>query len=223
MGPPTFRDRAEAGRFLGERLASDLGSSGEQDVPVVLGLPRGGVVVAAHVAAVLGVPVEVFVARKIGHPRQPEYGIGALAEDGEPVFDQVAVARAGLSSADLTALAAAEGSELARRVQTYRGGRALPVLRGRTVVVVDDGVATGVTARAALRSLRGHEPRSLLLAAPVGSADSLADLRRDADDVVVLSPTRELGAVARWYADFSQVSDAEVLALLPTRPGRRSR
>ena len=218
MAERVFADRAEAGRLLGAHLAG-LGLAD----PVVLGLPRGGVVVAAHAAAALGTVAEVFVARKIGHPRQPEYGLGALAEGGDPVYDEAAMARLGMRASDLTAVVEAERAELARRVQLYRGSRPFPALTGRTVVLVDDGIATGVTARAALHALRAHSPDRLLLAAPVGAGVSLRDLAGDADEFVVLERPARFVAVGRWYAVFGQVSDETVLELLATPPGRRSR
>lgn len=218
MASRTFADRPEAGTLLGRELAG-LGLS----EPVVLGLPRGGVVVAAHAAAVLGVPVDVFVARKLGLPRQPEYGVGAIAEGGEPVFDQRALRQLGLHPDDLASVVAAERAELNRRVRLYRGNRALPQSHGRTVVLVDDGIATGVTARAALDALRSSNPGRLVLAAPVGAPESLRELAGIADDVVVLDQPSPFVAVGRWYDVFDQVSDEEVLRLLATPPGRRSR
>lgn len=213
MTRPLFQDRADAGRRLGDRVAG-LGLSD----PVVLGLARGGVVVAALVAAALDVGVEVFVARKIGHPRQPEYGIGAVAEEGAPVYDDAALGRFGLVAADLAAVVAGEIAELGRRVRSYRGDRVLPDLTGRDVVLVDDGVATGVTARAALAALRDRRPKRLVLAAPVGAPSSVAALAQVAEEVVVLRAPANLGAVGRWYVDFGQVSDAEVLRLLASAP-----
>jgi putative phosphoribosyl transferase len=218
MAERMFADRAQAGHVLGAHLAGLALAD-----PVVLGLPRGGVVVAAHAAAELDRAAEVFVARKIGHPRQPEYGLGALAEGGEPVYDRAAMSRLGLQPGDLTTVVEAERAELARRVQLYRGSRPFPALAGRTVVLVDDGIATGVTARAALHALRGHGPERLLLAAPVGAEASLRDLVGDADEFVVLERPARFGAVGRWYAEFGQVSDDTVLRLLATPPGRRSR
>ena len=209
MRQRTFADRASAGRLLGRHLRA-LGLAD----PVVLGLPRGGVVVAAGVAAELDVATEVFVARKIGHPVQPEFGVGAIAEGGEPVYDRDLLRRLGLQPGDLDPVVAAERDELARRVQTYRAGRALPRLAGRTVVLVDDGIATGVTARAALRTLRTHGPDRLILAAPVGAAPSLQELACDVDETAVLETPAPFGAVGRWYDEFGQVGDDEVLALL---------
>jgi putative phosphoribosyl transferase len=213
-----FDNRTHAGHLLGRRLA-ELALPD----PVVLGLPRGGVAVAAEVAAELGAPVEVFVARKIGHPRQPEYGVGAIAEGGEPVYDERALRVTGLAPADLEQVVAAEREELARRVQAFRGERRLPDLAGRAVVLVDDGVATGVTARAALRAVRARGPARLVLAAPVGAPESLRDLAAEADEVVVLAAPRRFTAVGRWYTSFIQVEDDEVLRLLATPRGPRSR
>jgi putative phosphoribosyl transferase len=221
MDRQTFSDRAEAGRLLGQRVSVLLATAPAVEAPLVLGLPRGGVVVAAHAAVALGVPVEVFVARKIGHPRQPEYGLGAIAEGGEPVFDELSLAHAGLVATDLGPVVAAERQELARRVAEYRPGRDLPPLAGRTVVLVDDGVATGVTARAALRALRSRGPGRLLFAAPVAARQSVAELAAEADEIVVLASPAGFGSVGRWYVAFPQVSDAEVVALL-TPPGRQS-
>jgi putative phosphoribosyl transferase len=218
MAARIFTDRAEAGELLGRQLAG-LGL----DDPVVLGLPRGGVVVAAHAAAVLGVPADVFVARKIGLPRQPEYGVGAIAEGGEPVFDERALLQLGLSAEDLAAVVAAERAELTRRVRLYRGDRAVPRVDGRTVVLVDDGIATGVTARAALAALHAQAPARLVLAAPVAAPGSLRDLADAVDEFAVLTAPSGFASVGRWYASFPQVSDDEVISLLATPPGPRSR
>jgi putative phosphoribosyl transferase len=200
-----FRDRADAGR----RLAARLCELGVAPGPVVLGLPRGGVTVAAEVAAALNGQLDVLVARKLAHPDQPELALGALAEGGSPVWDNAMLRTAGLHSDDLADVVAAERRELARRVATYRRDHPPPDLHGRVVVVVDDGVATGATARAALRAVRDQGPARLLLAVPVAAPESLATFT-DADEVIALLVPREFVAVGRWYDDFAQLSDDDV-------------
>lgn len=204
-----FVDRRAAGRALGDLLA------GRHLVePLVLGLARGGVVVAAEVARRLGSDLDVLVVRKIGHPAQPELGLGALAEGGEPVFDDDGLVATGLSPGGLGEVVAAERTECARRVLAYRGGRPASEVTGRTVIVVDDGIATGVTARAALRSLRARGADRLVLATPVATRVALGPLEREADDVVALLVPDRLGAVSRWYEHFDQTEDDEVVRLL---------
>jgi putative phosphoribosyl transferase len=205
-----FDDRKSAGAELGRLLAEQA-----LDRPLVLGLPRGGVVVAAHAAAVLGVGFDVFVARKIGLPRQPEYGVGAIAEGGDPAFDPRALRGLGVTAENLAPVVAAERAELTRRVRLYRGDRAVPRVEGRTVVLVDDGIATGVTARAALVALRSQAPARLVVATPVAAPESLRDLEAAADEFTVIIAPNNFGAVGRWYASFPQVSDDEVISLLP--------
>jgi len=204
-----FTDRVDAGRRLGAAVAAlDLPE------PLVLGLPRGGVVVAAEVARELAAPLDVIVVRKLGHPRQPELGLGAVAEDGEPVFDAAGLRVSGLTPDDLTDVVAREQTECRRRVAAYRGDRAAPTVAGRTVVLVDDGIATGVTALAALELLSRRAPDRLVMAAPVGARDAVRRLGAVADEVVVpLTPAR-FGAVSQFYDWFDQTSDAEVVRLL---------
>ena len=208
-----FRDRAEAGR----RLADGVVALSLTD-PVVLALPRGGVVVAAPVAAALQAPLDVLVVRKIGVPWQPELGAGALAEDGEPDLDPALLAKVGVTRDDLAPVVARERAELARRVDLYRGGSPLPPVADRTVVLVDDGLATGGTARAAAAALRRLGARRVVLAVPVAAPDTLARLRTVVDDVVCLDAPARFAAVGQAYEDFRQTSDAEVLALLGRPP-----
>jgi putative phosphoribosyl transferase len=209
-----FADRSDAGR----RLAAELLPLAEQK-PVVVALPRGGVPVAAEISAALGAPLEIFAVRKLGAPHNPEYGIGAIAEDGTRVFDQEALAVLGVNGGVLEELVARESAELRRRVAVYRGDRAPLPLAGRTAIVVDDGVATGVTDTAALRAIRRQEPHRLVLAVPVCAADAVSRLREEADEVVCLSAPRLLYGIGQWYEDFSQVSDRQVLAALALAQG----
>jgi putative phosphoribosyl transferase len=212
-----FHDRRDAGRRLARVLAAM-----ELHRPVILALPRGGVPVGAEISEVLGAPLEVFVSRKIGAPGRREYGIGAIAEGGEPLFDRWAVRALGIPEEDLAALADDERVELDRRVRRYRGGRPLPALGGRSVVLVDDGLATGVTAEAALRALQDKGLTDLVLAIPVCARDSASRLGSLADVVCLYSP-EDFRAVGLWYDEFGQTSDDEVLELLashaPTTAG----
>ncbi|MFD5496335.1 phosphoribosyltransferase [Streptomyces sp. NPDC001812] len=213
-----FRDRREAGRELAERLR---GMQGDGALPeaVVLALPRGGVPVAHEVAEALEAPLDVLVVRKIGAPFHREVGVGAMAGDEVPLFDPSTLRALGLSEADLDSVVEGERVELRRREQLYRQGRPAPELRGRTVIVVDDGLATGSTARAALRFVRRQAPARLVLAVPVGSPESVERMRAEADEVVC--PHRPVGfmAVGEWYSDFDQLTDEDVLTALHRRQG----
>jgi putative phosphoribosyl transferase len=215
-----FPDRRAAGRLLADKL-KDLCS----EQTVVLALPRGGVPVASEIATACGATLDVIVTRKIGAPRQPELGVGAIAEGmRDPVYDDWILARLGLTPADLAATVAAEKDELARRVRVYRPGRPPPDVAGRPVIVVDDGLATGVTARAALGSLRAGTfgtgaPGSLILAVPVAPRTAATALAAGADRVVSLVTPRRFASVGEWYDSFPQLADADVLALLPGLPG----
>jgi predicted phosphoribosyltransferase len=211
-----FHDRRDAGR----QLAALLTGADLHD-PVVLALPRGGVPVGAEVAAVLHAPLDVLVVRKIGAPGRPEYGIGAIAEGGEPLFDPMAVRGLGISDAEQARLADAARREVERRVERYRAGRPLPEVAGREVVVIDDGLATGVTAEAALQALAGRGPRRLTLAVPVCAAASAARLRSVAQVVCVSSP-EDFRAVGLWYEVFDQTGDREVLELLAVHARART-
>jgi putative phosphoribosyl transferase len=207
-----FADRRDAGRRLAERLAP---LAGEQ--VVVVALPRGGVPVAHEVAAALDAPLEILAVRKLGAPHNPEYGIGAVAEDGTCVIDAEAAEVLGISNAELDAIVVRESAELVRRVAAYRGDRPPLDLAGRTAVVVDDGVATGLTDTAALRAVRRKGPLRVVLAVPVSSPDALVRLRAEADEVVCLRAPRLLHGVSQYYRDFSQVSDKDVLRDLQRR------
>jgi len=201
--------------MLGERLAHAVALGDWAERTMVLALPRGGVAVAKQVATVLDVPMNVIVTRKIGYPRQPELGVGAIAEGLETaVYDASLLARLSLSPADLAPVVAAEQAELTRRVQVYRGGRPLPRVAGWYIIVVDDGLATGVTARAALRSLRAAQAAYVVLAAPVAAPAAAGDMRAEADQVIILATPRRFRSVGQWYRSFGQLTDADVLALL---------
>jgi putative phosphoribosyl transferase len=204
-----FADRVEAGQVLGERVA-ELGL----DDPVVLALPRGGVPVAGEVARALDAPLDVYVARKIGAPGRPELGVGAIAEDGPPMFDSALLDALGLQSADLASTVAQERAELRRRVAVYRGDRELEQVKERDTVVVDDGLATGGTARAALVALRRLGPRRLVLAVPVAPPDTLRALRQLTDGALAVVTPMQFGAVGAWYRRFEQLDDEQVLAVL---------
>jgi putative phosphoribosyl transferase len=203
VGRLPFADRQAAGRALGRRLAEVLGP----DTPVVLGLPRGGVVVAAAAAAELGAPLDAFVVRKLPLPGRPELAMGAVAGGGVLVWNDRVLRRNRPDPADVAAVVARERAELARREAAYRGDRPPPELAGRAVVLVDDGVATGATARAALRAVRALGPARLLLAAPV--VPVRLDLP-EADAVIALATPDPFGAVGNHYVDFRETADEEV-------------
>lgn len=204
-----FADRRDAGRQLAERLLP----LAEED-PVVIALPRGGVPVAGEVASALDAPLDILAVRKLGAPGNPEYGIGAVAEDGSRVIAAEAAEMLRIDRAELDSIIADETEELRRRVSAYRGERRPLELKSRTVIVVDDGVATGVTDTAALRAVRRQEPARLVLAVPVCPPDSVDRLAAEADEVVCLATPLRFYGVGQHYRDFSQVSDREVVSIL---------
>jgi putative phosphoribosyl transferase len=170
------------------------------------------------VADALALPVDVLVTRKIGCPFQPELGVGAIAEGGEPVYDEVLLSKLGLTRPDLRPVAERERAELHRRVRVYRGGEPPPDVAGRPVILVDDGLATGVTARAALRSLRARSAGHTVLAIPVAAPASMAALSGEADGLIALATPATFRAVGEWYSSFGQLTDSDVLNLLGRTP-----
>ena len=206
-----FSDRNDAGRRLAERLEPLRG----QDV-VVLGLPRGGVPIAFEVARALDAPLDVIVVRKLGVPFQPELALGAIGEGDVRVLDERITGQVRLPTEELAEIERVERAELLRRVEMFRAGRERIALTGRTALVVDDGLATGSTARAACQVARAQGAARVVLAVPVGAAEAVSMLQQDADDVVCLETPAGFMAVGQWYGDFRQVSDREVADLLLT-------
>ncbi|HXB14307.1 MAG TPA: phosphoribosyltransferase family protein [Solirubrobacteraceae bacterium] len=205
-----FRDRAEAGRLLGERLRR---FAGRPDV-VVLALPRGGVPVGAEVARELQVPLDVFVVRKLGVPGHEELALGAIAAGGVRVLNRELIDALGLPPEWLEAIDARERRELERRERSYRGELPPQELEGRTVIVVDDGLATGATMTAAVEAIRAREPAAVIVAVPVADPEVCEAVGAAADETLCLLAPHSLGAVGFYYADFSQTTDAEVRELL---------
>jgi len=200
-------------RTAGERLADRLLALRDQD-PVVLALPRGGVPVAYEIALRLRAPLDVLVVRKVGAPGNPEYGLGAVVEGGSRYLDQPRIRAAGYSVRELGPTIAREAAEVERRALEFRAGRPPLEVRDRTVILVDDGVATGGTVLAALRAVRAHGPRKIVLALGVAPSDTVEALRPEVDEIVVLLVPAVFFAVGEWYRQFSQVSDEEVRRLL---------
>lgn len=210
-----FADRVEAGRTLARALGRYKG----QPV-VVLALPRGGVPVAAEVAAALDAPLDLVLVRKIGAPGQPELAMGAVVDGADPIVvrNEDIIAALGVSEADFAAVRDAELAEIERRRRRYVGGRARARIAGHVAIVVDDGVATGATTRAALRAVRMRQPSALVLAVPVAPTDTVERLRREVDDLVCLEAHSQFGAIGYYYGDFTQVGDETVATLLARHP-----
>jgi putative phosphoribosyl transferase len=208
--PVTFLDRRDAGRQLAVKLAGYASDPGV----LVLGLPRGGVPVGYEVARALHAPLDVFVVRKLGVPGHRELAMGAIASGGLRVLNMDVIEALGISPAAVESVAERELLEMERQQATFRGNAPLPELSGRTIVVVDDGLATGSTMRAAVRALRQSNPARIIVAVPVAAVETVNRLRQEADSVVCLSAPPDFQAVSRWYEDFSQTSDEEVRNLL---------
>lgn len=210
-----FHDRAEAGRLLAAKLQAYAGRPGV----LVLALPRGGVPVAFEVARSLSAQLDVLLVRKLGLPGQEELAMGAIADGGVRVLNDEVVGELRIPEAVVNRVAAAERRELERRARVYRGERPAPEVRGQTVIVVDDGLATGTTMRAAVTALRARDPGRIVVAVPVASLEALGTLRPLVDDLVCLLAPPVFCALGLWYADFRQTTDAEVCALLGQAAG----
>ena len=214
-----FADRAAGGRLLAGQVAAHLREAGRTEPPLVLALPRGGLPVAEEVHRALGGDLDIVVARKIGAPWQPELGVGAVAEDGPPFIDPRTLGFLGLTEGDLAKTIERERTEVRRRLGRYRQGRAAIPIAGRVCVVVDDGLATGVTARAALRFVRGKGPAYTVFAAPVCAPESAAALGDEADAIICVLQPPALHAIGLWYDDFKQLTDADVDRALRRQAG----
>jgi len=205
-----FRDRTDAGEALAERLSRYA----NRDDVVVLALPRGGVPVAFEVASALGAPLDVFVVRKLGVPWHPELAMGAIASGGIRVLNDEVIRALGISGDVIEEVAEEEGRELERRDAAYRDGRPRPDIHGKTVILVDDGLATGSTMRAAVKAVQRLGPAWVVVAVPVGAVDTCHALRCEADEVVCVETPEPFYGVGSWYDDFSQTTDEEVRDLL---------
>lgn len=207
-----FHDRTDAGRQLARHLHGHRGRD-----TLVLALPRGGVVVGYEVAEALDCELDVLVVRKLGAPHQPEFGLGAIASHGARFVDEASARAVGVSPEELQLVEERERQELARRQQTYRGDREPARVEGRTVIVVDDGIATGGTARAAIQAIRSLSPREVVLAVPVAPPEARQAFGGIVDELVVLNTPAAFRAIGLWYRDFGQTTDDEVIALLKRR------
>jgi predicted phosphoribosyltransferase len=204
-----FADRSDAGKQLAAKLAAYSGPDTR-----VLALPRGGVPVAFEVAQALGAPLDVFIVRKLGAPGREELAIGAIATGGVKVLNRETIEELGVDETTLNAIVRREEAELRRREQTYRDGRPPPDVEGHTVLLIDDGLATGASMYAAILALRALSPKKIVVAVPVAPPDTVMQLQQYADDVVVLAMPRPFRGVGAWYADFTQTTDEEVREIL---------
>jgi predicted phosphoribosyltransferase len=213
-GPALFRDRRAAGRALAEKLARHAG----RPEVLVLALPRGGVPVAYEVATALGAPLDVFLVRKLGAPGREELAMGAIASGGVRVLNTDVVNHLGIPAEEIDLATAREQQELERRERAYRDDRPPPAVRDRIVILVDDGLATGSTMRAAVAALRQQGPGRVVVAVPVGAPETCQEFQAEADEVVCARAPEPFYAVGIWYEDFSQTTDEEVFALLAHAP-----
>jgi putative phosphoribosyl transferase len=204
-----FSDRVDAGQQLAQRLVQYRDKN-----PLILALPRGGVVVGFEIASALEAPLDVIIARKLGAPGMPEFGIGAIAPGGVLVLDEHTTHLLGISKEQIDLIASRERKEMDRRINRYRGGRPMPEVQNRTVILVDDGIATGVTARAAIQAILQQKPHWLVLAVPVCAPDTARLLKTEVDDFVCIEKPSDFRAISLWYANFQQTSDEEVISLL---------
>jgi predicted phosphoribosyltransferase len=211
-----FRNRVEAGRLLAERLLDYAARPGA----IILALPRGGVPVADAVARRLNLPLDLFLVRKLGLPWQPELAMGAIATGNVRVMNDRVVDSFGLGREVIDGVAERELAELERRERAYRGARPPCAVAGRTAIVIDDGIATGSTVRAAVAALRRLKARRIVVAAPIIAHDTLARLRREADEIAAVETPEDFSSVGEWYEDFSQTTDQEVRSLLQAAQGR---
>lgn len=211
-----FHNRQDAGRRLAEELVRYRGEN-----PIVLTLPRGGVPVGYEIARALGAPLDVLVARKLGTPGQPELAMGAVAPGGVLIVNERLVAWLEVSEEQIERVAAKERAEMERRLRLFRGEGSAPVVRDKTVILVDDGIATGMTVRAAILSLRRQGPRHLVLAVPVCAAQTAKELLVEVDELVCLKTPTDLLAIGFWYENFEQISDDEVMRILELARGEQ--
>jgi putative phosphoribosyl transferase len=209
-----YRNRRHAGQALGWRLVEAGVLERFPEPRLVLGLPRGGVPVAGEVARILAAPLDVFLVRKLGVPGHEELAMGAIASGGTRVLNRAVIDRLGLSPADVEAVTRSEAEVLARRERSYRDDRPAIAVKGTTVIVVDDGLATGASMRAAVQALHTHDPAALVIGVPVGSPETCRELRAEADEVVCVRMPDRFLAVGQAYADFSPTTDDEVRSVL---------
>lgn len=207
-----FEDRTEAGRKLAQRLVKYINKN-----PIILALPRGGVPVGFEIAKKLNASLDVLVVRKLGAPFQVEFGIGAIAPGNIKILDEVAIKNLGLSQEEIEEIEKQERAELNRRIREYRGTDSMLDIEGKIVILVDDGLATGISAKAAIKAVLKQEPKKLIIAVPVGAAEVVESIRstlRLEDEIICLSTPDNFSAVGEWYKSFDQVSDEEVINLL---------